>query len=66
VNRKLKVPAAERDSILEAATRAVEADKKLHEWNQRLATLKAEVVEIKRRVNRARKSARRREDGVAG
>ncbi len=56
VNRKLKVERAERDSILEAATRAVEGDKKLHEWTARLARLKNEVVQIKRRVNRGRKT----------
>lgn len=55
VNRKLDVSPAERDKILEAATRAVEGDKKLHQWRRRLARLKEETVQIKRTVNRARK-----------
>ena len=50
VNEKLAVDKAERDRILEAATRAVEKDQKLHEWQQRLARLKSEVAGIKERV----------------
>ena len=59
INRKLKVDAAERDNILEAATRAVEGDKKLHDWRRRLARVKGETVQIKRVVNRARKDIKR-------
>ncbi len=50
VNEKLAVDKAERDRILEAATRAVEKDHKLHEWQQRLARLKSEVSGIQDRV----------------
>ena len=63
INRKLKVDAAERDNVLEAATRAVEGDKKLHEWRRRLARLKRETVQIKRVVNRARKDIKRGSSG---
>jgi hypothetical protein len=63
INRKLKVDAAERDNVLEAATRAVEGDKKLHEWRRRLAGLKRETVQIKRVVNRARKDIKRGSSG---
>ena len=76
VNRKLKIDPDERNSILEAATRAVEGDKKLHDWRQRLARLKGEVTQIKRDVNRARKNIsrgrpdpkplHREEGGIAG
>lgn len=55
LNQKLKVSQEERDQILEAATRAVDKDSKLHEWSDRLDRLKAEIVNIKRTVNRARK-----------
>ncbi len=50
VNEKLAVDKAERDRILEAATRAVEKDHKLHEWQQRLARLKSEISGIQDRV----------------
>ncbi len=50
VNEKLAVDKAERDRILEAATRAVEKDHKLHEWQQRLARLKGEVSGIQESV----------------
>ncbi len=63
INRKLRVDAAERDNVLEAATRAVEGDKKLHEWRRRLALLKRETVQIKRVVNRARKDIKRGSSG---
>ena len=55
LNRKLEVTDSERNQILEAATRAVDKDAKLHEWNERLDRLKAELHNIKRKVNRARK-----------
>jgi vacuolar-type H+-ATPase subunit D/Vma8 len=55
LNQKLKVTQDERDQILEAATRAVDKDSKLHEWTNRLDRLKSEIVNIKRKVNRARK-----------
>ncbi len=64
INRKLKVDDSERDNILEAATRAVEGDKKLHDWRRRLARLKAETVQIKRVVNRARKDIKRGPSGA--
>lgn len=55
MNQKLKVTQEERDQILEAATRAVDKDSKLHEWSSRLDKLKGEITNIKRKVNRARK-----------
>ena len=63
VNRKLEVSQAERDKILEAATRAVEGDRKLHQWRHRLARLKQETVQIKRTVNRARRDIARGHPG---
>lgn len=51
VNEKLAVDKAERDRILEAATRAVEKDHKLHEWQERLAKLKSEISSIQDRVH---------------
>jgi hypothetical protein len=50
VNERLCVDKAERDRILEAATRAVEKDHKLHEWHQRLARLKEEISGIQERI----------------
>lgn len=55
MNRHLKVDAAERDRIVEAATRAVDKDAKVHEWRERLARIKAGELHIKRSINRARK-----------
>jgi vacuolar-type H+-ATPase subunit D/Vma8 len=55
LSQKLSVPEDERDQILEAATRAVDKDSKMHEWNDRLARLKTEIANIKRQVNLARK-----------
>jgi translation initiation factor 2B subunit (eIF-2B alpha/beta/delta family) len=55
LSQKLSVPEDERDQILEAATRAVDKDSKMHEWNDRLARLKTEIANIKREVNLARK-----------
>ena len=45
----------ERDKILEAATRAVDKDAKLHEWQERLGQIKGGALEIKRSVNRAKR-----------
>ncbi len=50
VNEKLEVDKAERDRVLEAATRAVEKDGKLHEWQERLAQLKGNALRIQERV----------------
>lgn len=50
VNDKLEVDKAERDRILEAATRAVEKDHKIHEWQDRLARLKSEIQDLQRRI----------------
>ena len=50
MNQKLEIEKAERDQILEAATRAVDKDLKLHEWNERLARLKQGVADIQRRM----------------
>ena len=50
VNEKLEVDKAERDRVLEAATRAVEKDGKLHEWQERLAQLKGDALRIWERV----------------
>jgi hypothetical protein len=64
VQQKLKVEPAERDRILEAATRAVDRDGKLHEWQERIAKLKGEVVQIKRDVSRARRQIARGAEDV--
>ena len=55
LNRHLRVDAAERDRILEAATRAVDKDAKLHEWRERLARVKDGALHVKRSIDRARK-----------
>ncbi len=55
LSKKLEVTQEERDHILEAATRAVDKDRKHHEWRGRLDRLKTELHNIKRNVNRARK-----------
>jgi hypothetical protein len=55
LNQKLKVTKEERDRILEAATRAVDKDQKIHEWQDRIDQLKGEITNIKRKVNRARR-----------
>ena len=66
LNRKLEVTDAERNQILEAATRAVDKDGKLHEWNERLDRLKAELHNIKRKVNRARKDIEQGKEAPPG
>lgn len=53
------VSTEERDRILEASTRAVDKDARLHEWRERLARLKGEIVAIKRSVRRARRDIAR-------
>lgn len=55
MNRHLEVDAAERDRVLEAATRAVDKDAKLHEWRDRLARVKAGVLHVQRGMQRAKK-----------
>lgn len=50
VAQKLNLDKAERDKILEAATRAVDKDAKLHEWQERLARIKGEATRITRMV----------------
>lgn len=57
VNDMLQVDKAERDRILEAATRAVEKDHKLHEWQQRLAGLKGEMHRIRAGIQEAQGDA---------
>lgn len=59
VQQTLKVDKAERDKILEAATRSVEKDQKLHEWQERLARIKDEALRSKRGINRAKKEMAR-------
>jgi hypothetical protein len=59
LNQKLKVTKEERDRILEAATRAVDKDQKIHEWQDRIDQLKGEITNIKRRsIGRAATSPR--------
>ncbi len=60
VNNFLKIDKADRDEILEASTRAVDRDARLHEWRERLAQIKGEAVRQHRAVDRAR------QDLVAG
>jgi hypothetical protein len=73
MTRHLDVSPEERDRILEAATRAVDKDRKLHEWQARLAQIKGEIVQQKRAINRAKRDIARgrpapeaaRDDGAA-
>jgi hypothetical protein len=44
LTEKLAVTAAERDRVLEAATRAVDKDARLASWRQRLARVKAALA----------------------
>jgi hypothetical protein len=55
VTQKLKVDQAERDRILAAAARMVDKDQKLHEWKERLAALKGDLLQKKRDLARARR-----------
>lgn len=43
MTEKLQVSKQERDRILEASTRAVDRDGKLHQWRERLGRLKGEL-----------------------
>lgn len=51
LSEKLEVSQVERDQILEAASRAVDQDQKMHEWQERVGRLKTEIVNIQRRVD---------------
>lgn len=65
VNRFLKTDVAERDRVLEAATRAVEKDARLHEWRERLAQVKSRALEARRRMGHAvREVAREERSGI--
>ena len=67
VSQKLKIDKPERDKILEAASRAVERDGKLQEWQERLAAIKGEIVHVKREINRSKKQmAQERRRGEVG
>lgn len=59
LHQKLDVSPRERDKILEAATRAVDKDAKLHEWRERLARVKGETLRAQRAINRAKKDMAR-------
>ena len=48
LQQKLKVTQEERDKVLSAAARMVDKDQKLHEWGDRLARLKGELLQKKR------------------
>ncbi|MEY2982644.1 MAG: hypothetical protein RL562_2871 [Planctomycetota bacterium] len=61
LNRVGGIDAAERDRILEAATRAVDKDAKVHEWRERLGRVKAGALHVKRAMARARRD---QEQGV--
>ncbi|MCB9871215.1 MAG: hypothetical protein H6837_15270 [Planctomycetes bacterium] len=50
VQYALETTPQERDRVLEAATRAFEADRKLHDWRARLAQLKSEIGQVERHV----------------
>ena len=54
LNHHLEVAPEERNQILEAATRAIDKDAKMHEWRERLDRIKSEIVGIERRVSAAR------------
>ena len=55
LQQKLKLPQAERDQILEAAARAVDADGRTNRWQEQVSQLKGEIVGLTRAVRRARK-----------
>ena len=55
LDRYVKVDSEERDKVLEAAVRAVDKDRAMHDWHERLARIKAESVSVRRSINRARK-----------
>jgi hypothetical protein len=59
VAQKLDVDRAERDRILEAATRAVDRDGRLRAWRERLAAIRGEAALAQREVARATKGATR-------
>ncbi len=67
LDRHVKVDPAERDRVLEAATRAVEQDGRLHDWQERLAQVRGAVATAKRAMSRARRelSAGREAPGAA-
>jgi hypothetical protein len=50
LEQELSVPADERDRVLEAATRSVDRDAKLHEWRARLARLKGELAGVRQAI----------------
>jgi hypothetical protein len=54
VEHHVQVEVEERDSVLEAAARAVDRDGKLRGWQQRLARVKQAAAAIDRGVQRAR------------
>ena len=56
MNRHLKIDADERDRILEASTRTVDKDAKLHEWRERLARVKSDTLELERGVKKERQA----------
>ena len=65
VSRHVKADPAERDRVLAAATRAVERDGRLHEWQERIAQVKSGMLEATREVKRARRDlAREAERGT--
>lgn len=47
IQGQLNVSREERDSVLSAATRAVDKDGKLHQWQERLARIKGEIQRSK-------------------
>lgn len=46
LEQELDLTKEQRDRVLEAATRSVERDSKLHEWRARLATLKGHMLRV--------------------
>ena len=58
VAQKLEVDRDERDRILEAATRAVERDGRLHGWRERLTAIRGAATRAHRDVARAEKETK--------
>jgi hypothetical protein len=54
--QKVEVTDAERDAILEAATRAVDKDARLERWRARLGRLKSEMLAVERELRSERRT----------
>lgn len=55
LDRHAKVTEEERDKVLEAAVRAVDKDRAIGRWHERLGRIKAETTQVRRAMRRAQK-----------